>query len=96
MNSSINLSKTLGDDIEDFHEEIVMGKSSSDHDIVAGGYSFQTKLLTAADLRTLKAKHQEFFKTFSKRDIKRGLQNQSNSKDIKYELSICNRKTYSI
>ena len=61
---SINLEKSLGDDIEDFHEEISMRSEPSSE--FSGIYSFQTKLLTATDLQKLKAKHQEFFKTFSK------------------------------
>ena len=66
MNSSISLEKSLGDDIEDFHEKLSMHEPSSD---AAGIYSFQTKLLTASDLKKLETKHQEFFKTFSKKSF---------------------------
>ena len=66
MNSSISLDRSLGDDIEDFHEKISMHEPSSD---VGGIYSFQTKLLTASDLKKLETKHQEFFKTFSKKSF---------------------------
>ena len=66
MNSSISLERSLGDDIEDFHENISMQEPTSDN---AGIYSFQTKLLTASDLQKLETKHQEFFKTFSKKSF---------------------------
>ena len=114
MYRSIDLEKTLGDDIEEFYEDIVTPNPSNG----AGVYSFQAKLLTTDDLQKVESEDQEFFKTFSKagfhilfssnrqkvqhffenltkRDLLKGLQNYS-SKGIKYEFSICNRKTFSI
>ena len=66
MNNSINLAKSLGDDIEDFYENISISNASSD---IEGVYSFQTKMLTPLDLQKLETKYEEFFKTFSKKDF---------------------------
>lgn len=62
MYRSIDLEKTLGDDIEDFYEDIVIPNPSNG----AGVYSFQAKLLTATDLQNVESEDQEYFKTFSK------------------------------